>query len=175
MADLTKVKLGPCKVTFDPEGTTPIVIELTQGGVVLTYSETTRDVNADQYGSTPIKRIITGRSATVEVPALEKDNARLQQVIAGAVTVTNSSTPTKKRVDVFADKVIDLFTVAKEVRIEPLAEGSTPDDTVTLFNAAPQVNLNYRYNFESELVTNITFAAFPDATGRLIGFGDPDA
>ncbi len=174
-ADLTKVKLGPCKVTFDPEGTTPIVIELTQGGVVLTYEETTRDVNSDQHGTTAIKKIITGRNASVQVPMLEKDNSRLKDFIAGSVLVTNATEPTKKRLDVFADKVIDLLTVAKELRIEPLTEGATADDTVTIFKAAPQVNLNQTYSYNNELVTNVTFSGFPDATGRLLGFGDPDA
>lgn len=174
-ADLTKVKLGPCKVTLDPEGATPIVIELTQGGVTLTYEETTRDVNADQFGTTPIKKIITGRTATVQVPVLEKDNEKLKNFISGSVLVTNVADPTKKRLDVYADKVVDLLSVAKELRIEPLAEGATPADTVTLFKAAPQVNLNYQYSFNNELVTTVTFSGFPDATGKLLGFGDPDA
>lgn len=174
-ADLTKVKLGPCKVTLDPESATPIVIELTQGGVVLTYQETTRDVNSDQHGSTAIKRIITGRAASVQVPVLEKDNEKLKNFIAGSVLVTNATTPTKKRLDIYADKVIDLLTVAKELRIEPLAQGATADDTVTVYKAAPQVDLNYTYSYNNELVTNVTFTGFPDETGKLLAFGDPDA
>jgi len=166
------IKLGPCKVTFDVGGTEPIVFEQTQGGVVLTYEETTRDINVDQLGTSPADVIITGRSATIAVPLVEYDLDKLAAIIPGAKLVTDGS---KKRVDVSAAKVERLFKYAKKVQLEPLDSGASADDIVTLHKAAAQTNLNYTYSYDNELITNVTFRAFEDADDGLISFGDPTA
>lgn len=174
-SDLTKVRLGPCKVTFDVGSATPVVFETTQGGVVLTYEETSREVNVDQYGNTPVREVILGRMAQIEVPFAEYDLEKLAKIIPGSTLVTDGTTPTKKRVDIDASKVIDLYDFAKEVKIEPLSSAATANDTITLYKAAPRTNLNYTYSFENELITNVTFKGYPDTDGKLIGFGDQTA
>jgi hypothetical protein len=169
------IKLGPCKVTFDVGGSAPVVFETTQGGVVLTYEETTRAVNIDQYGTTPVKEIVTGRTATVAVPIVEYDLPLLAAIIPGATLVTDGTTATKKKVVVSATTVIDLLSYAKKVKIEPLAAGSTANDAITLVKAAPRPALNYTYSFDNELITNVTFTAYPAANGDFIIFGDETA
>lgn len=169
------IKLGPCKVTFDVGGTKPIVFEQTQGGVVLTYEETTRDVNVDQLGTSPADVIITGRTATIAVPLVEYDLDKLAAIIPGAKLVVDGTDPDKKRVDVSAAKVERLFKYAKKVQLEPLDSGASADDIVTLHKAAAQTNLNYTYSYDNELITNVTFRAFEDAEDGLISFGDPTA
>ncbi|MCU6709356.1 hypothetical protein M6D81_11620 [Paenibacillus sp. J5C_2022] len=170
-----KIQLGPCKVTFDFDGLEPVTFEQTQGGVVLTYEETTRDVPVDQLGTTPADVIITGRQASIAVPIVERDLEKLAKIIPGATLVVDGTDPTKKRVDVSALVVERLFPFAKKVKLEPLDTASTADDIVVLHKAAPSTNLNYTYSYDNELVTNTTFRAFPDDTGQLISFGDPDA
>ena len=169
-ADSSKVKLGPAKVTFDVDGT-PVEFEATQGGVVLNYTITTREVNIDQYGTTPIKEIITGHQASIEVPFAEYDLAKLNAIIPGAVLVGSGSS---RRVDIDASAVTDLLDRAKKVIITPLFSDD-PEDIVTLYKAAPVPQLNYTYSYENEWITNVTFKAYPDADGNLIAFGDPDA
>lgn len=173
-SDIKKVKLGPCKVTYDVGGT-PVTFETTQGGVVLTYEMTTREVNVDQFGSTPVREIITGRTATLAVPFAEYDVPKLAKVIPGSTLVTDATDPTKQRVDVDASKIIDLIDFAKEVRIEPLSSNATANDTITLYAAAPTTNLNYTYSYDNELITNVTFKGYPNEDGYLLGIGDPDA
>lgn len=174
-SDLSKVQLGPCKVTFDVGGTTPIVFETTQGGVALTYEETSREVVVDQYGTTPVKEIITGRQAMIAIPFAEKDLDKLAAIIPGAELVTDAVDPTKKRVDIIANKVINLYDYAKVVKLEPLDEAATANDAVILYKAAPRPQLNYTYDYNNELITNINFKGFPDAANKLIGFGDDTA
>ncbi|RAU96840.1 hypothetical protein [Paenibacillus sp. YN15] len=174
-ANTEDIKLGPCKVTFDVGGTSPVIFETTQGGVVLTYEETTRAVNIDQYGTTPVKEIVTGRTATIACPIAEYDLAKLAAIIPGASLVTDGTTPTKQKVVVSATNVIDLLQYAKKVKLEPLAAGSTANDAITLLKAAPRPALNYTYSYDNELITNVTFTAYPDATGDLIVFGDETA
>src|SRR5690606_1501573 len=130
-----KIKLGPARVTFDFGGTEPIVFEQTQGGVVLTYEETTRDVNIDQLGTTPADVIITGRTASVAVPIAERDLAKLARIIPGATLVVDGADPTKRRVDVSAATVQRLFQYAKKVKVEPLDEFATADEIVVLHKA----------------------------------------
>ncbi|RJE90675.1 hypothetical protein D3P07_00780 [Paenibacillus sp. 1011MAR3C5] len=173
--DTTKVKLGPCKVTFDVGGTTPVVFETTKGGVVLTYEMTMREVVVDQFGTTPVREIITGRKASLAVPFAEYDLVKLAKVIPGSTLVTDKTDPTKQRVDVDASKIVDLIDYAKEVRIEPLSSTATANDTITLYKAAPTTTLNYTYSYDNELVTNVTFKGYPDTNGLLLGIGDPNA
>jgi hypothetical protein len=171
-----KIKLGPCKVIFDydaPEAE-QTVFAATQGGVVLTYSETRKDTNIDQFGSTPVKRTITGKSAEVKIPFAEYDIEVLNTILPGSKLVVNASDPTKRRLDVKAE-VIDLLPYAKKLVLIPLTEGTTPEEYVTLFLAAPQSDLEYTYNNDNERITNATFVGFPDDEKNLIGFGDPDA
>lgn len=171
------IKLGPCKVIFDYDAgpDDQIVFETTQGGVQLNYTETTRDTNIDQYGTTPVKRIITGRTVEVIVPFAEKDIGKMESIIPGSTLVVNATDPTKRRLDVSAAKVIDLLTIAKKLVLIPLAEGTTPEDWVTIPAAAPQSNLEYTYSYDNELITNVNFVGFPDDDSLIISFGDPDA
>lgn len=169
-SDLTKIKLGPCKVTFDVGGTSPIIFESTQGGVVLNYTENTRETNIDQYGDTPVKEHVTGRQASVEVPFAEYDLSKLAQLIPGSTLVGSAGS---QRVDVSAVNVVDLYEFAKEVLIEPI--DGTAEDAVTLYKAAPRTNISYTYDFNNERITNVTFKAYPDADNNLIGFGDQAA
>lgn len=171
--DITKIKLGPCKVTFDADGAQPVVFETTQGGVTMTYEEETREITVDQYGNTPVKELVIGRTATIEVPFAEYDLEKLATIIPGATLVVNGTDPNKKRIEVNANNVIDLFDYAKKVKLEPL--NGDPNDAVIFFKAAPRPQLNYTYSYEGELITNVTFKAYPDSDGKLLAFGDETA
>ncbi|NUU73787.1 hypothetical protein [Paenibacillus xylanilyticus] len=168
-----KIKLGPCEVVFDEGTPEEIIFGTTKGGVVLTYEETSREVTMDQTGTTPLKEIITGRTASVAVPFGEYDKEKLLAVLPGSRLVVDSTDPTKSKVVVNATKVIDLLKFAKKMTLRPLAEGTTTNDYITLPNAAPRANLNYTFDYDNELITNVTFKGFPNANGDLIEFGDP--
>lgn len=176
-SDLTKVKLGPCKVTYDVGGTTPIVFETTKGGVVLTYEENTKEIIVDQFGDTAVGEYIIGRKASVQIPFAEYDLDKLVKIIPGSILTTSGTEPKKKRLDVDASKVVNLLDYAKKVKLEPLAEGATANDAVILYKAAPRANISYTYDYSNERVSNVTFKAFPESgtTGKLIGFGDESA
>ncbi|ETT33273.1 hypothetical protein [Paenibacillus sp. FSL R5-808] len=166
------IKLGPCKVVFGEDNDpNKVVLETTQGGVVLTYEETSREVTMDQTGTTPIKEIITGRTATVAVPFGEYDQDILLQILPGSKQVVSATDPDRKQVIVNATKVIDLIKFAKKMTLIPLAEGTTENDHVVIYRAAPRTTLNYTYSYDNELITNTTFKAYPNDDGDLISFG----
>ncbi|MET3846875.1 hypothetical protein [Paenibacillus sp. OAE614] len=166
-----KIKLGPCKVVFK-KGADEVTIDRTKGGVVLTYEETTREITIDQTGDTPVDELITKRAANVDVPMVGNDLDKLKTFIPGAEMVVDKDDPTKRRVDVYANKIISLMDYADVVKIVPLAESATEEDTVILRKAAPRVQLNNTYSYENELVTNVSFKGYPGEDGRLISFGD---
>ncbi|PIH58284.1 hypothetical protein [Paenibacillus sp. LK1] len=168
-----KIKLGPCKVVFGT-GVDAIEFGTTKGGVVLTLEETSREVTMDQTGTTPQKEIRTGSNVSIAVPFGEYDLEKLQAILPGSRLIVDGTDPTKRKVVVNATKVIDLLKYAKPVTLIPLAEGTTPDDYITLPMAAPRANLNYTFDYDNELITNVTFKGFPNADGDLIEFGDPD-
>lgn len=172
-----KVHLGPCKVTFDFDNETdPFVIDKTKGGVKFALTFKTKEMTTDQSGDAPEDELIYGPASSIEVPMTRKDLEALKLMIPGAELVTNGTDPTKKRVDVKSGKIISLMALAKKVVLEPLDENASPDDTIVLFNASPVPALNYTYNYDNELITNVTFKAYPDpVTKQLVGFGDPDA
>lgn len=166
-----KIKLGPCKVLFKKDAD-QVTIDKTKGGVVLTYEETTREITIDQTGATPVDEIITRRAASVQVPMVGNDLAKLAKFIPGSELVVDKTNPDKRRVDVYADKVISLMDYADVVTIIPLSDSATEEDTVTIRKAAPRPALNYTYSYENELVTNVTFTGYPADDGRIISFGD---
>lgn len=168
-----KIKLGPCEVVFDEGTANEVVFGTTKGGVVLTYEEDSRPVTMDQTGTTELKELITGRRANVAVPFGEYDLDKLLTILPGSTMVVDATDPTKRKVVVNATKVIDLRNFARKLTLKPLAEGTTPNDYVTLPFAAPRANLNYTYDYDNELITNINFKGYPDEDGRVIEFGDP--
>ncbi|MDP5274353.1 hypothetical protein [Chengkuizengella axinellae] len=167
--DKDTVHIGPCKVTFDIGGDTPFVIDKTAGPVKFTYEETTKEIKVTQTGDTPIDEIVIGRNVMAEVPMTRRDLDALLLVIPGSEKVGDA------RVDVYANKVVSLLDYANTVTIEPLSEKATTDDTITIYNAAPRAKLNYTYDYNNEQITDVTFKGYPDADGKLVGFGDPTA
>jgi hypothetical protein len=170
--DTDKIKLGPCKLVFGEDNDpNQMIINTTKGGVVLTYEETSREVTMDQTGTTPVKEIITGRNASVAVPIGEYDQDKLLVILPGSRKEVSSTDPSKQQVVVNASKVVDLIQFAKVLKVIPLAEGTTENDHIIFYKAAPRSTLNYTYSYDNELITNVTFKAFPNESGDLIAFG----
>lgn len=163
-----KIRLGPCRVIFDAEGESPVWFETTKGGVVLEYTEETHELKADQYGETALGEYVIKRSASIQVPFAEYDLEKLSRVIPGATLAVNGS---QKRVNIPAG-VFDLGAYLKAVVLEPLNTALTGNDRVVIRKAAPRPEISYTYSYDNELITTVTFKAFPDENGFLLIIGD---
>lgn len=163
------IKLGPAKVTFD----TTTVLETTIGGVQLNYSATYRETTTDQTGTTPVKKHRTGQAVSVVVPFAEQDLSKLAALLPGSTLISGATSGTK-RIEIDAE-VIDLLDFAKELVLEPIS--GTVEDTVTLFKAAPELEISQSYTHDNERVWNVTFVGYPDAANanKLFSIGDPNA
>lgn len=167
-----RVKLGPCIVTFD--GTD---LGLTKGGVEVSITTNKYEVMVDQFGSTAINDIITGRTGMVTVPMAETDLSKLLKVIPGAVLVTDGTEPTKKKLEIPTAVGTSLIESAKLLNLHPKANAPTNKaDDVTVPLASPAGDITFSFQVENERVYAIEFRMYPDeVTGLLAILGDPDA
>jgi hypothetical protein len=166
------VPIGPAKVEFGSG--TPIVFDITKGGIQFQATTNTQGITIDQYGDTPVKTISKGGTAQVVVPFALHDLDKLAQVIPNSTLSTDALDATKKKLVVKSQAGSDLTLNAKKLVVKPTDVNATPNDWITLPFAVAIANIDYTYNSDSERVANVTFAAYPDVTngGILYVLGD---
>jgi hypothetical protein len=168
------VPIGAAKVEYGD--TNPTVFDITKGGIVFSASTSTQDITVDQYGDSVVKSIMKGRKAEVTVPFALHDLDKLAAVIPNSTLVTDSVTPTKKKLIVKANAGYDMLAAAKKLVIKPTAAEATPNDYITIPLAGAVADPEYTYNADNERIVKITFTAYPDtATGELYILGDTTA
>lgn len=162
------VKLGVCRVLFDGQD-----MGFTKGGVDVTVSTETHEVQVDQYGQTPINEYVTGRTVTVKVPLAETTLENLTAIMPGATLVTNSTT-NAARVDVPTAVGTSLIALAKELVLHPIAKPDTDkSEDFIVHKAATAGALDYSYKLEDERIFNCEFKGYPNDNGTLFSVGDP--
>ena len=168
MSDVKNVKLGVCRVLFDG-----VDLGYTKGGVTVTVATETHKVNVDQFGQTAINEYITGRTVTAKVPLAETTLENLVAVMPGAILVTDSTTPTKKRVDVPTGVGLNLLDFAKPLVLHPIAlpDANKSEDFV-IPRAATAGALEFGYDLENERLYSCEFNGYPDANNKLFTVGD---
>lgn len=167
----SNVKLGTCKVFFNG-----VDLGLTIGGVELELTTNTRETKVDQFGDTAVNSIITGRTVKVTVPLAETTLDNLVATMPGATLVVDKTTANKRRIDIQSGVGINLFDLAKELRLHPIA---LPDNDVSedvyLPKAATGGNIKFAYKLDTERVFNVEFNCFPDSDGNVMKIGDKTA
>lgn len=161
------VPIGPGKVEFGK--TTPKVFDITKGGIKFSVNTSKQDVTVDQYGDTPVKSILKGRTCQVVVPFALSDLEKLEAVTPNSVLKTDG---TKQKLEVFAQAGYDLLQDADQVVIKPTSPGTTANDWITIPLGAPMADLDYTYDSDNERIVNITFVGYPDEAGLLYFLGD---
>ncbi|MGV2866467.1 hypothetical protein [Achromobacter sp. AGC39] len=169
--DAKNVKLGVCKVTFNS-----VDLGFTKGGVEVTVETETHEVTVDQMGNTPINEYIIGRTCTVKVPLAETTLENMVAVMPGAKLITDSTDPTKKKVEVPTGTGLNLLDFAQTLNLHPIAkDAADKSDDFTVNRAGTAGALNYSYMLDDERIYNVEFKAYPDADGRLFVAGDTTA
>ena len=168
----SNVQLGTCSVIF---GSTDL--GLTKGGVEVQVQTQTYKITVDQFGSTEINEYITGRTAMVKVPMAETDLALLAAVIPNSTLVTDSVTPSKKKINVGTSTGTSLRTFAAKLVLHPLAQSaSSKNYDFVLPITCPKGDFTFAYKLDEERVYNVEFYGYPDlTTGLLYVIGDESA
>jgi hypothetical protein len=165
------VKLGACDVNYDS-----VDLGLTKGGVQVNITTTKHEVKVDQFGETIANDIIMGRQGTVTVPMAETDLTKLAKVIPGATLVTDTTTPTKKKLLIPTGAGISLMDTAAKLVLHPTANDvANKADDVTVPLAGVSGDIQFAFQVDQERVYNVTFTMYPDEDGLLLIFGDETA
>lgn len=170
------VKIGPAKVEFgDVASGNGAVFDITKGGIQFQVSTTTQQSTVDQFGDTPVKSIMKGRTAQVTVPFALYDLEKLAKVMPNSTLVKDATDPDKMKLTVNAQSGFDMLSVAQKLVIKPLDPSATPNEWVTIPIASPRADIEFTYDADNERVANITFEAYPDENGVLFILGDETA
>lgn len=162
MADVTKVKVGVCSVTYNG-----VDLGHTKGGVEVSYEPTHFDVQVDKYGETIVEKYLTGEKFTAKVPLAEYTIANLR----AAMPQTTFAGAGNARLLIGHSAGVTAKAVAYPLVLHPINEGTRAFDVV-MYKAyvASQITLNHKV--DDVKVIECLFEALLDETktdGNYLG------
>ena len=169
MADITKVKVGVCSVSYNA-----LDLGHTKGGVEVSYEPSYKDVTVDAYGETTVEKYLTGEKLTAKVPLAESTianlrNAMPQSTFAGAANA---------RITVGAKAGKAAKEDSYQLVLHPTGEGTKALDIV-FYKAYVDSTVVLSHKIDEEKVVEVTFVALLDETksdGNYLGLiGDSTA
>lgn len=163
-SDTQNVKLGVCTITFDGAD-----LGYTKGGVSVEVQTETHKVQVDQFGNSPINEYILSRNVTVTVPLAETTLENLVAIMPGATLVTDTVTPTKKKVVVTNAIGTSLLDTAAKLTLHPISNAPTDkSDDFVIPLAATAGQVQYSFKLDEERIYNVTFTGYPDPTTKTL-------
>ena len=161
------LELGPCIVEFGASGS-EVDLGFTKGGVTMIVDTMTVNVTTDQFGLTPMKQIVVGRTATIRCPFAETDLLLMSKIVPGASHVIDAVTSTKKKTVINTPIGRDLLSAdAVSLRITKAIAGvvsSNSNDKFRFYKAAPSGRIETSFSIENQRIWTVDFTAFPDST-----------
>ena len=173
--------IGAGRVYFKaPGGGSEVELGDTQGGIKVTASLETTEIEVDQQLD-PVDEIITKRTITVEAPLAEFTLENLALAFPGSQLVTDSSEPTKKKLVLGSTSGSSMRSYAGTLRIHPLGLGAEDKSKDFLFpcDAPLGDSLEITYDKTALKLVNVKFKAYPSqesaTLGQTVVIGDPTA
>lgn len=167
-SSVKNIKLGVCTVTFGG-----VDLGFTKGGVDVSITTETHEVNIDQHGETPVNEFVTSRKVEVTVPLAETTLENAIAIMPGATLVLDKEDPTKRRVDVPNGVGISLATLAKQLVLHPATnEAYNREDDFVVYKASTSGSINFSFKHDEEKIYSCTFKGYPDEQNRLFALGD---
>jgi hypothetical protein len=172
---------GPAIIYIDESG--DVDFGFTKGPLKLDVTAQVLNLMADQLGTTPANKIITGIEAKVTIPLAEYTLVNIKRSFANAVPLQDDVTSPRRtrRSSSARRKVASL--AAKKITIKPIdpitaIETTNKDLWITIPLASPdETTIGLELGTESQRVINATFYCFPDTanSNRVLYFGDGTA
>lgn len=163
MADVTKVKVGVCSVTYNG-----VDLGHTVGGVEIVYQPTHHDVIVDKYGQTIVEKVLTGEQFQAKVPLAEYTIANLKN----AIPQGQFQGAANARVHVGKSSGASARAVAAQLVLHPINEQTKALDIV--FHkayVASQIQLDHK--IDTTRTIEVLFEALLDETksdNNYLGF-----
>lgn len=165
-SSVDNIKLGACIVSFGEQ-----FLGLTKGGVEVTISSTTYNINTDQTGGTSLNEFISSRTITVKVP-LAESQLELFSIVTPGTSYVDGTT---------SDKVVGTTGVGQSLRRVSDALVLHPKNLdLTDFSedliiplASPKGDYTFAYKHDEEKIYTIEFTGYVDLdTGVLFTIGE---
>jgi len=167
-SDVRNIKLGVCRVMFGG-----VDLGYTKGGVDVSITTETHEVNVDQYGDTPVNDFITSRRVQVTVPLAETTLENAIQIMPGASLVVDLEDTSKRRIEVPTASGTSMLDIAKELVLHPVTnETWEREDDFVLYRCATSGTVEFSYKHDEEKIFPVTFKGYTDDRGRLFAMGD---
>lgn len=151
MATPANVKIGVCNVNYNG-----VDLGYTSGGVSVSYSADTNEVEVDQEAY-PIKEIITKQTFEVTVPMAEYNLEIFKDLLPGA-TFTAASEGTSTATLALSGGVVNITSETDTPLIVTPIEGG-PEEVITIINATVSPTLEFSFEKDNARVYEITFKA----------------
>ncbi len=150
----TKIRMGPCKVTFGDE----FEINKTIGGVDFSAQPMLHDISVDQYGQGVYDKRIVGWEVSAVIRMAETDYDTIKEISVGLEEIEGAGEKKK-----LVDKALgtSMRTLAKKLTIHPLDMGESVAEDIVIYLAAPDTPVDLKFNYENERVLEVTMIGYP--------------
>lgn len=169
MADITKVRIGACDVTFN--GTD---LGHTMGGVEVSYEPQYADVMVDKYGQTIVEKKLIGEKLTATVALAEETIANLKVAMPNATFAGAANA----RVTIGKSAGQGMLAQAAQLVLHPRNEGTRVRDIV-FHKAVVTSQVVLPHKVDEQLTYEVVFEALLDESksdGNYLGLiGDSTA
>lgn len=162
------IVLTPVRVNFNG-----VDLGATEGGVTAAVKYDMADILADQFGKTPLNKIVSGQAFTCKLILAESKNKANWKVAFPSAKLLTGNT------NVYFDMQIgdDLLSKAKNLILHPLANVDGDKSGDILFYKAAAMNASeVKYGPDKQTGLQVEFIVFPDTSvvpARMIMLGDP--
>lgn len=166
MADYLSVGIGPCAVIFDPAPGTPVTLDVhTEEGATFESELFASQVKTAQAGEVPVSEVTKGRNGKLTVQVFETDLTKLAAMIKGASVAGSKLT-------VLNDVGSDLYALAKEVIVKPVANGAistTAAEWLHILKTYPKAKPVWKYNANGQRYVEVVFEGYPSKDSGYVG------
>ena len=151
------LELGPAQIKWGETGSEEDLGK-TLGGVVLRISESSVDLQSDQYGEAPEDTVLTGTTVEVECPFAEVGHELLAKILLQDSFGTNPSFAGENNTGTSLKSNGKSLLVTKYVNGAPSTDA---EDVIHFPCAAPVPNIELSYNASNQRVATAVFKCFP--------------
>lgn len=178
MADVTKIYAGPAIFEWgvDEDGELEadgVIIDVTQGGLTFTTTTSYFEPTVDQFGSAPVKSIITGIVGEISFETPDIDFEKVVKFNPNADKIADGLDPDKVKYEVYGLAGKEL--PRRRAVIKP-AGVTDPSRYIYIEACGVKFDMNAQYTIDNNLRFNITAAAYPSTDpakfGLLYTWGD---
>lgn len=164
-------QIGPCQLLYrSADDSDEVLTDLgkTLGGVTVAIEETTKTLNTDQDGTTPVDEFITGTTAKLTGNLADITLANLAFMLK--TTVVDA-----KKVVVTPNTGYSLMDNGIYIVLKPYVDGTPTTDAkqwITIPKGGIKATPNLEYANENQRVLKFEINGYPDDLNQVIVFGD---